>query len=333
MHKNPVRHNMLYLKSLRLKNFCSYADHTFDFTRPDGTPYNYVCFYGPNGIGKSTLLEAITLLFMSTKGRSMSFVCQSLQKFVRNKDYDPTWNRVESTEALTDMFIEGIYLLDGKEYIVQVTQKGCIRNDLIPVPSQGTEPEEAAEVRASGPWGKKHMRHRERICYFVKTDSDLSLNKFQLHISQVDNFEKIMNQIMRYKADCVSPSGLSMDERNYCTDFVIHKKDHQIHFKRMSAGEKKIAKSFSVLFNMMRDLSDPGPGHDAMPGWPRLLLMDNVVMHVYFDRHVAMIDSLKGVFQEQQIFATTHSGILVQRHLEGKTPEDELMIDLEPIND
>ena len=43
---------MLFLKKLTLDNFCNYKHHTFDFTKSDGTPYRFICFFGPNGCGK-----------------------------------------------------------------------------------------------------------------------------------------------------------------------------------------------------------------------------------------------------------------------------------------
>ena len=70
-----------------------------------------------------------------------------------------------------------------------------------------------------------------------------------------------------------------------------------------------------------------------MPGWPKILLMDNLVMHVYYDRHATMVDCLKRVFSEQQIFSTTHSGTLISRQLAKENDwENELWIDLEKVN-
>ena len=138
---------------------------------------------------------------------------------------------------------------------------------------------------------------------------------------------------MRYKADCVVPAGVTKHDRGYCTDFVITKKDHKIHYRRMSAGERKICKSFSQLLNLMHDLNHPETGEPKMEGWPRLLLVDNIVMHVYYDRHVEMIECLKDAFPRQQIFSTTHSGILIERHLNGENDSDnELWINLEDNN-
>lgn len=337
---------MLFLRQLKLLNYCAYEESVFDFTRPDGTPYPYVCFYGPNGIGKSTLLEAISLLTANNTGRLQKHVFASLQKFVRNPDYNPSYDTLrgqqydgdgmissQNDRNLPEMVIEGTYSMDGKDYIVQLSQNGYLRNDFAPLAPEDIDPEDAAEYTNSGPWGHNHLTHRQRIAHFVTSDSDLSLNKFQLHYSQMEMFEEIISAIMRYPADCVVPSGITPQDRGYCTDFIITKNDHRIHFKRMSAGEKKICKSFSELLNLMHDLSNPEQGEPMMDGWPRILLLDNVVMHVYYDRHVTMVECLKKQFHKQQIFSTTHSGILIERYLKGENDqENELYIDLEEEN-
>jgi len=323
---------MLFLTKLHLQNFCNYDHHTFDFKKPDGSPHQYVCFFGPNGIGKTTLLEAISLLTMNQIGRDPTYVKRSLRKYVRNKDYNPSYERIsghkyendltsEYEDKLPEMIIEGTYEMDGESYVVRMTQNGFDRNDLAPV---GNGP---------GPWGDDHLLYRQRVAHFITSDSDLSLSKFQLRREQMKPFEDITSRIMRYPTECCAPSGVVPMDQEYCTDFVIHKGHHKIHYKRMSAGERKISKSFSQLLNLIYDLEHPDPGEPPMPGWPRLLLLDNVEMHIYYDRHVEMVNCLKRYFPQQQIFATTHSGILIQRHLNGDTDQDsEMMINLEPIN-
>ncbi|KKM97168.1 hypothetical protein LCGC14_1170720 [marine sediment metagenome] len=325
---------MLFLKQLTLTNFCNYDHHVFDFTREDGTPYPFVCFFGPNGAGKSTLLEAISMLTQNTAGRSANFVQNSLQKYVRHLDYNPTYQQViDANKETTEMVVEGIYEMDGQDFVVRLTQNGWERNDFAPVPPLSADLIEAKTIRRSGPWKDDYLSHMQRISHFIRSDSDLSMNKFQLHESRQRDFEQIISKIMRFPAECIPPTGLSTEELNYCTDFVIVKNSHRIHFKRMSAGERKICKSFSELLNLMRSLEHPGPGERPMPGWPPILLLDNCVMHVYYDRHVQMVDSLKDIFAQQQIFATTHSGILIQRYFDGENDNTtELMIDLATIN-
>jgi predicted ATP-binding protein involved in virulence len=42
-----------------------------------------------------------------------------------------------------------------------------------------------------------------------------------------------------------------------------------------------------------------------------MILIDNICMHIYKDRHAAMIDELMNIFPNKQFFITTHSPILV----------------------
>ncbi len=330
------------------------------FVKPDGTPYKYICFYGPNGVGKSSVIEAISKLTMNTAGRSDNFVANALNKYVRNVDYNPQYDalRAKKYQSLTtdkgelkfeegewsekdkkpEMTIEGTYFDDetDKQYVVNLSQSGYKRNDFAPIAEgQDLEPEEISKVRQSGLWGEDHLLYRQRICHFITSDSDLSLNKIQVHESQIGNFEEIITEVMRYQTECIPPSGTTKYDRDYATDVVINKEQHgetfRIHFKRMSAGERKICKSFSSILNLIHDLECPAPGEISMSGWPRLLLIDNVVMHVYYDRHVTMVDCLKKVFNKQQIFSTTHSGILIPRAQNKENSEDELYIDLEKL--
>jgi predicted ATP-binding protein involved in virulence len=327
---------MLFLKRLRLQNFCNFENHTFDFTKADGSPYPFICFYGPNGIGKSTLLEAIGLLTSDQTGRPVDYVRNSLRKYVRNPDYNPAYQKLKghtyqnafiagsNNDALT-MEIEGVYEYDGQEYSVIMNQDGWVKNEFATGATDRNE--------TDGPWFANELKLRRRICHSIKTDSDLSLNSFQIHLSYVEEFEEIVSAIMRYPIQCVQNSDMTETIEDFCTDVVLIKNKHNIHFKRMSAGERKILKSFSEVLNLMNTLAHPKPGDPAMPGWPKLLLMDNVVMHVYYDRHVAMIDCLKRIFHQQQIFATTHSGTLISRQAQGENDqESELWFDLEKIN-
>jgi energy-coupling factor transporter ATP-binding protein EcfA2 len=322
---------MLFLKSLRLKNFCNYQDHTFDFTRSDGTPYPFVCFYGPNGVGKSSILDAISLLTSDQTGRPGSYVQNSLKKYVRNTNYEPSYQKLighqyqsemisgHTTDGLPDMCIEGVYSFDDHDYRVTMNQDGWERNEL--AADQG------------GPWSHHDLALRRRLVYSIKTDSDLSLNTFQIHRTHRRDFEKIISTIMRYPVECISTSKFKDTTDEFLTDVILIKKEHKIHFKRMSAGERKICKSFSEILNLMNALENPKPGDPPMLGWPRMLLMDNVVMHVYYDRHATMVDCLKKVFSKQQIFGTTHSGTLIGRQSRGENDRyNELWINLEDVN-
>ncbi len=268
------------------------------------------------------------MLTMSTIGRSAPMVQRSLQKYIRNLDYDPTLG----TEIKTDeMMIRGVYVMNGYEYVVELRGEGWTRNDFAPISS---DPDNPTEIIRTGPWRDDHLKYTQRIAHFVRTDSDLSFHKFQILSSMIKDFEEMISEITRYPTHCIRPKAATQEDRKYSTDLVIDKKGYKIHFKRMSAGEKKICKSFSELLNLIWSLENPSPGDSKMEGWPRILLIDNVEMHVYYDRHVKMVDRLKQVFNRQQIFATTHSEVLIRRFLEKKNDQEtEMMVDLEKIID
>lgn len=337
--------NDLYLKQLKLVNFCGYENCTFNFLKEDGTPYKFICFFGPNGVGKSTLLEAIMLLTMNRFGRGMDRIKQSLLKYIHNENYDPAYNQIGAAEdgaPIANMLVEGTYVLNDKEYIIQLTETGWVRNDFSPVPNiDDPTIEEMSKWARTGPWGEDHLKFTQRISHLVSSDNDLSLNKFQLVKPHVPDFEAIMTEIMRWPTKCIMPPdvrGMRQNSKEYSTDFVIKKtkrltgKEVQVHFKRMSAGERKIAKSFSDLLNLKHTLANPSPGDLALPGWPRILLIDNVEMHAYYDRHVRLVTALRQIFGSHQIFATTHSGVLIKRHLAGTNDPEELYIDLDEVN-
>jgi len=48
-----------------------------------------------------------------------------------------------------------------------------------------------------------------------------------------------------------------------------------------------------------------------------IFLIDNIELHIYFRRHMLLIEKIKEHFSNKQIIATTHSGIIVN-NLEKK---------------
>jgi AAA15 family ATPase/GTPase len=78
---------MVKLKKLHLKNYCGFQSSCFDFCE-NGKPKEVACFFGANGTGKSTLLEAIDILASAhrfyQKDTDLLFCRRTF-----NPDYDP----------------------------------------------------------------------------------------------------------------------------------------------------------------------------------------------------------------------------------------------------
>ena len=293
---------MLRLKSIRFKNYCGYKDAFFDFT--DGQDIkNLALFYGPNGTGKTSMLQAIQLL-----GNASLYVPRGVddktgygddlqfRKLTYHPDYDPSYESFE--KARDTMEIEGIFLHDGQERKVIFNSGGLVLNEL------------------SSDNGQRDFT------LFTDADSPMTTGKFQLHSKYKDKFLTIAQAIFTYPVilDKFVPSnhGFGFEEAlkstsigeklfgeqnksdGYYTDVTITKKDGtKVHFRRFSGGERKIVTLLAQL---------------CSPEWYDkydVILIDMLEKEVYMTRHAPMIDSIRKEFADKQVFATTHSAILV----------------------
>jgi AAA15 family ATPase/GTPase len=283
---------MVKIKRIRMENYCGYEDMAFDFTQ-NGSIKNFCAFYGPNGIGKSTVLSAIN--FLSMAKRINKFNTETMfRKLIFNRDYNPAYAAFDKPKEI--LFLHGVFDEDGEEKKVVLSSKdGVIINEL-----------------SDNPWGS---------IYYIDVDKPISVNSFQLQCGMKDKFLDMAEVILGYKCelrDEVNALGEMVDStksEDYVTDelfytnFVLYKEysDVKVHFKRMSAGEKKIA-------TLLRNLCNPEQMANS-----DIILIDNIEMHVYFKRHLNMINKIKEVFSDKQFLVTTHSGILVD-----KLPSNEL---------
>jgi len=79
----------------------------------------------------------------------------------------------------------------------------------------------------------------------------------------------------------------------YVLGFTVKKPYETISHKECSNGERKVIKSFSTLLNL--EIS------------PRIVLIDDIAMHVALSKHMALIDAMQNCYPNSQIFSTTHS--------------------------
>lgn len=279
---------MLKIKSLKLKNYAGFREVEFDFTRPDGT-YKPIClFFGPNGCGKSTGLRAIEMLGQAKQfvGRDNDLV---FRKMTYHPDYDPTLPHF--AEYQEEMRIEGVFDLDGTEKKVVLTTKGVETNDLTGF----------------------------RNAIWINADDQMNMKKFQIPSERIELFLEMANAIYGYPASISKAvetfehgwDGRKETHEKFATgdvpgervtfyqDFVLDKGSEKVHFKSMSDGERKIA-------TLLRSLCDP-----SMMDRSDIVLIDNIEMHAYMERHAPMILKLIECFPEKQFIVTSHSPILV----------------------
>lgn len=262
---------MIKVKSISLKNYCGYRNTTFDFTRPDGSIKPLSCFYGPNGCGKSTCLNAVELICNAYRyhGRNLDLM---FRKLIYHQNYDPTYAHLY---IVNDMEIGAVFATDEGDKEVIITNKKVVKNEL---PRQ----------------------ERMSFHFYIDADNPINLYKFQLHAEMKDRFLDLARMVYGYECamGAESPDLEDGGEFFFC-DFIIQKYETKVHFKRMSDGEKKIA-------TLLRDLCNPlyMNGND-------IVLVDNIEMHIYKDRHAKLIAKILEIFPTKQFLITTHSPILV----------------------
>jgi len=263
------------------------------------------CFWSNGFINhNSTVLDAARILSSPWRYSSRNVVAL-FRKSVFNKDYDPIYGAYASNSE-DIMALEGIFTSpDGDKKV---------RFEYDPVKAKLIE-EDEMDFREVGVKINELPQGQPDYAYFVDADNPINMGKFNLAKESEDVFLDIAKTVYGY--DCWLDK--EIDEKDHVTgdvytfyaDFIIYKpkEDVKVHYKRMSAGERKIA-------TMLADLCSPVKRKEY-----DIFLIDNIEMHVYFKRHLPMMDKIREHFGDKQILATTHSGVIIES---PETPKHEL---------
>jgi len=300
---------MTTIKSLSLKNYCGFKEINLDFTDSD----NLVLLYGPNGCGKTTILQAINMLSSPKQMR-----CRDLDITFRQLTYHPDY--IPGYEALVDndriMEAEIVFDSDGKEQRVRIEgHNNKVNKKEVEVEGKKIIFQEPnTEKTKSGIYKDEIPKEVFSHCQWIDADNPSHLQRFQMEEEYKDIFLELAEAVYNFKCEIPEGSIYGTEEQDpttgeyitYYTDFIVHKVDrdgnvNKTHYKKMSAGERKIAKLLSELCNPSTlDKFD-------------IILIDNIEMHIYFKRHLKLIKKLKELFPDKQFIATTHSGTLVDQ--------------------
>ena len=291
----------IVLKDISFRNYCGFKDLYLNFL--DGSQHKPLSlFFAPNGSGKSSILNAIRLLSFpwQFEGRDADLL---FRKMTFHPDYNPSY---VGFTTIKGMQARATFIVDGEEKRVAIENT----DEHVGVT--------VCELERRGSYMPYSL--------FVDADNPMETNHFQINSVAKDLFLELAEAI--YNLKCEIPTGdlyeveefdRQTDEHVvFHTDFIIHKPNGtKVHFKNMSAGEKKIATLLSALCSPLnRDRYD-------------VFLVDNLELHVYFLRHAVMIDKLIRHFGDKQIIATTHSGTIINhvKHAYG----EKYLYDLEKI--
>lgn len=309
------------IKKICLKNFCGYQNSEFDFTEKNKVK-NLAILIGENGIGKTSVLNAIQLLSSASRyhGRDTTI---NFAKYTYNPNYDPSYHeyQIELARQKLKRDKDGKIVIDNtkkqyetgdKEYLATI-MKGLNEMEVSGI-WETPDGDKKVIVKTSGiVKNELYNGYSTQYHYFIQADSPTYMSKFQIEEERADLFLDLAETIYGYKcslANKVDGSlGMDVHEKIYFyIDFILEKPwGDKIHFKRMSAGEKKIA-------TLIRSLCDPTYMEEY-----DVVLIDNIAMHIYWKRHKLLIQKLLSTFSEKQFILTTHSGILSK-----KTPKKNL---------
>jgi len=287
----------MQIKKLKLQDFCGYKKAEFDFG-------NFTCLVGPNGIGKTTILNAVSLLCSSldfqaepadaspggfgVTNKAMAKISaeQRMQAYLKRNI-----RNIDDSGGCKAFRVEATFEHEGKILEVFLNEKGFEKNDL-----------------TAEPWWWAG------ICYFAKFDSDMV--NFQLRQTLWPRFKKAYEGITGIEIEpelCTETDLKKLGENGeYVIGYFMKKNGDRIHSRRGSAGERKIAKSLSQVVNLEECRR------------PHIVLVDNLEMHVHYKRHLRMVEELKDLFHGMQIISTTHSLPIISSY----EPKEDL-IDIE----
>jgi len=274
------------VKNLRLQKYKGFEDYTFNFSSKDGCK-KFACFFGPNGCGKTTALEAIQLVFTSFEGYTPERLKAYLGKAVRHAGTSRE-GRSGGIYGEDDFLITAHMESSLGDYEVRIGKNGFVLKEEGQTQEENIYYDHPAEIKAVV----------SRLCYFARFDQEL--HQFQLERSKWENFSKLFYAVTGFEVeeemDLFSNSSDPIQNeitQKYILGFIVKKPNETIRHKECSAGERKIIKSFSTLLNK-----------ECVP---EVMLIDNVAMHVESGRHINLVESMKSCFPDSQIFATTHS--------------------------
>jgi AAA15 family ATPase/GTPase len=254
------------IKNIHLKNFKAYEDFSLDFSIDDKIK-NFICFIGENGVGKTTILNAIQMLFQRYDGYDNDRLINQMNNCVRHVSYEKKYD--------DNFLIEADIVSSLGNYTLSMDKHGFI-ND---------HPKEIKE-------------NLYRLCYYTKFDRDL--HQFQLTRDKWDIFKLLFESVTGYEIE-ETQGVFSISEdpcqaqllNDYVLGFIVKKPRETISHKECSNGEKKVIKSFSTLLNL--------------EVYPKIILVDDIAMHVALNKHIALIEAMKKCYPDSQIFSTTHS--------------------------
>ena len=273
------------LTKLELVNFGKYEDVVIDLTH-NGKPLPMACLVGPNGTGKTTILDAVTMLCSNFTGYDQQRFSDMMLRRVRN------WMHLQDDFKImsASFSVRGTFLAT---YPTGIVTPGC---------ATSARTEEYVVEFTRHKFRFRHPQFIEerlpRYCFVARFDNELTI--FQMRRKQWPLFQELFSSVTGFPIEedvdmfhDTSDSRMKQIQDEYVLGFTVKKPKETIRHKMCSAGEKKIAKCFSTVLNA------------TVP--PSIIVVDNVLMHIEVGRHLPVMESLSKCFPNSQLIVACHS--------------------------
>lgn len=322
------------IRHLTIENFRAIERLDFDCSR------NVNAFIGDNGAGKSTVLEAIALLYSwlnarlsSPKGKGRLLRKEDirigseycfLSIEAEHKGMTARWSLlrgedpVDSIKKQTDLKQLELFVSHIREYdedqrymfsIFGVNRN--IASVTIDKRAFGKKEEKSAAIRysfANTSWKPFFNWYYERENEENRMKARFNL---QYHDESLDIIRECLEEVFpNYK-------NLRIEDRP--TRFVIEKDGKDINFERLSDGEKCY---ITLALDIARRLALLNDGTTPVLDGEQIILIDEVDLHLHPSWQLMVISNLEQKFPHCQFFVTSHSPLV----LSSLAVQDKLVV-------
>jgi len=284
---------MIKLKEIKLVNYCGYKDFKLNLMDNDKLK-KWIILYGQNGTGKSNFIRAVSLL-SSPKQFTKKKNILTFRKLKYHHDY--IFGAETMYDEVNELKMEATFIAnkEEKKVVLEDNIKGVIYAGRKVDEKKG----EISGVKIN------QLQPNEQGVVFIDADCRNMMQKFQIISDLIVPFCEFSSAV--YGCKCYCPEGSRVVDHGieYCIDFIIEKRNGtKVHYKRFSDGEKKIATLISSLFKRVYKDSPDKEDKD-------IVLIDNIAQHIYYLRHMSLIEKINEYFPDKQFIATTHSPVII----------------------
>lgn len=311
------------IKHLTIENFRAIERLDFDCSE------SVNMFIGDNGAGKSSVLDAINILYSwlvarinSTKGKGQSikkedirngasYCCLSME--VDHYGTEASWSLFKSAPASRIEFQRKTDLEQLNEFVEAILSTVETKRSLL---SYYGVNRNVFAVR----YDKALSKRKSNAYPNLNSSASVNWKSFFNWFYESENEENRMkvwfnpkyhNEVLDAVRDCLSDvfpgySNLRIEDKP--TRLVIQKNNQTINFDRLSDGEKCY---ITLVLDIARRLATSSIGGDPPLWGTQIVMIDEVDLHLHPSWQLHVISNLEMKFPNCQFFITSHSSLVL----------------------